>query len=205
VAKLNEWTEEEKGLFLAASLRGQAQAVLGDLPGDNTDYQYLVTALEERFAPPNQTELYRVQLRGRRKRASETMPELGHSIRRLANIAYPKALADVRETSALEQFLDSLPNLDMRIRIKQVRPKDLNDAIRHAVEYEAYLRAEEHRDHKAYQRQVADKVVESSFNEELKQWMESMEKNLLSLSKEIKQIQLQVRQNVDKEKEQSFR
>jgi hypothetical protein len=35
--------------------------------------------------------------------------------------------------------------------------------------------------------------------------MESMEKNILSLSKEIKQIQFQVRQNVDKEKEQSFR
>jgi hypothetical protein len=35
--------------------------------------------------------------------------------------------------------------------------------------------------------------------------MELMEKNILSLSKEIKQIQLQVRQNVNKEKEQSFR
>lgn len=42
VGKLNEWTEEEKGLFLAASLRGQAQAVLGNLPVDNTDYYYLV-------------------------------------------------------------------------------------------------------------------------------------------------------------------
>jgi hypothetical protein len=162
VAKLNEWTEEEKGLLLAASLRGQAQAVLGDLPGDNTDYQYLVKALEERFAPPNQTELYRVQLRERRKRASETMPELGHSIRRLANLAYPKAPAEVRETLALEQFLNSLPNPDMRIRIKQVRPKDLNDAVRHAVEFEAYLRADEQRDHKAYQRQFADKIPEGS-------------------------------------------
>jgi hypothetical protein len=38
VAKLNKWTEEETGIFfLAASLRGQAQAVLGDLPGDSTD------------------------------------------------------------------------------------------------------------------------------------------------------------------------
>jgi hypothetical protein len=131
------------------------------------------------------------------------MLELGHSVRRLVNLAYPKAPAEVRETLALEQFLDALPNSEMHIRIKQVRPKDLNDAVRHAVEYEAYLRAEEERDHKAYQRQVADKVAESSFNEEFKHWMESME-NKLSLSKEIKQIQLQVRQNVDKEKEQSF-
>jgi hypothetical protein len=52
----------------------------------------------------------------------------------------------------------------MQIRIKQVRPKNLNDAVRHAVEYEAYLRVEEQRDHKAYQRQVADNIAENSFN-----------------------------------------
>jgi hypothetical protein len=108
VAKLNESTEEEKGLFLAAPRRGQAQAVLGDLPGENTDYQYLVKALEERFAPPNQTELYRVQLRERCKRASETMPEFGHSIGRLVNLAYPKAPAEVIETLALEHFFGFL-------------------------------------------------------------------------------------------------
>lgn len=97
VGKLNEWTEEEKGLFLAASLRGQAQAVLGNLPGDNTDYYYLVQALEERFAPPNQTELYKVQLSERRQRATMTTPELGQAVRRLANPAYPKSSSEVRE------------------------------------------------------------------------------------------------------------
>ena len=66
-AKINNWSIEEKGLFLAVSLRGQAQGVLGDLPEDtNRHYCVLVHALEERFAPPNQTELYRVQLRQRR-------------------------------------------------------------------------------------------------------------------------------------------
>ena len=104
----------------------------------------------------------------------------------------------------MEQFLDALPNADMRIRIKQVRPKDLNDAVRHAVEFEAYSRAEEQRNHKAYQRQVADRVPEGPIANDLKHWMESMERNILSLSKEIKQIQLQVKQNVDKEKEQFF-
>ena len=58
-AKINNWSIEEKGLFLAVSLRGQAQGVLGDLPEDtNRHYYVLVQALEERFAPPNQTELY---------------------------------------------------------------------------------------------------------------------------------------------------
>jgi hypothetical protein len=45
------------------TLRGQAQGILGDLPIDKQqDYKSLVKALEERFAPPNQTELYRVKL-----------------------------------------------------------------------------------------------------------------------------------------------
>lgn len=34
----------------------------------------------------------------------------------------------------MEQFLDGLPDSHMRIRIKQARPRDLNDAIKHAVE-----------------------------------------------------------------------
>ena len=56
-AKINNWSIEEKGLFLAVSLRAQAQGVLGDLPEDtNRHYYVLVQALEERFAPPNQTE-----------------------------------------------------------------------------------------------------------------------------------------------------
>lgn len=190
VGKLNEWTDEEKGLFLAASLRGQAQAVLGNLPGDNTDYYYLVQALEERFAPPNQTELYRVQLRERRKRATETIPELGQAVRRLANLAYPKAPSEVRETLAMEQFLDALPDSDMRIRIKQARPRDLNDAIKHAVELEAYLRAEDKRGYRAYQHQLRDNTTtgEESFKIELKDWMASIEKSVADMNKEIQQL-----------------
>ena len=37
-------------------------------------------ALEDRFAPPNQTELYRVQMNERRQRASESLTELGQDI-----------------------------------------------------------------------------------------------------------------------------
>ena len=31
-AKINDWTDTEKGLYLVVSLRGQAQGVLGNLP-----------------------------------------------------------------------------------------------------------------------------------------------------------------------------
>ncbi|MCG8048186.1 MAG: reverse transcriptase family protein, partial [Candidatus Thiodiazotropha endolucinida] len=141
-AELNGWSNEQKGLYLSVSLRGQAQGVFGNLGTGKHDYDELVTALEERFAPPNQTELYRVQLRERRQKASETMAELGQDMRRLTNLAYPKAPSDVRETLAKEQFIDALVNSEMRLKIKQARPSDLNDAVRHAVELEAFYRAE---------------------------------------------------------------
>ncbi|CAC5415297.1 unnamed protein product [Mytilus coruscus] len=43
---------------------------------------------------------------------------------------------------AKEQFIDGLMSVDMRLRIKQARPADLNDEIRHAVELEAFNKAE---------------------------------------------------------------
>ena len=70
------------------------------------------------------------------------MAELGQDIRRLTNLAYPKAPSDVRETLAKEQFVDALVSSEMRLKIKQARPADLNDAVRHAVELEAFYRAE---------------------------------------------------------------
>lgn len=136
-AMLNKWKEREKGLFLAVSLRGQAQCVLGNLPyAQKHDYALLVNAFEDRFSPANQNDLYRTQ------RAAETLPELGQSIRRLTNLAYPTALGDVTETLAKEQFIDALIDSDMRLRVKQARPLNLNDAIRHAVELEAFIKSD---------------------------------------------------------------
>ncbi|KAK3083081.1 hypothetical protein FSP39_013432 [Pinctada imbricata] len=142
-AKLGKWSEEEKGLYLSVSLRGLAQGILGNLTTDDQlKYKELVSALNDRFSPPDQMELYRIQLRERHQKASESLPELGQHIRRLTNQAYPTVPADVRETLAKDQFIDALVNSDIRIRIKQARPQNLNDAIRHAVELEAYFKAE---------------------------------------------------------------
>ena len=67
---------------------------------------------------------------------------MGQDIRRLTNLAYPTTPCDVRETLDKEQFIDALHISDMRLRVKQARPSDLNDAVRHAVELEACNRAE---------------------------------------------------------------
>ena len=75
-AELNGWTDKEKGLYLAVSMRGQAQGVFGNLASKSNDYAELSNALQERFAPPNQTDLYRVQLKERKQKATESLTEL---------------------------------------------------------------------------------------------------------------------------------
>ena len=83
-----------------------------------------------------------MQLKERRRKASETLPELGQAIRRLVNKAYTKAAAEVRETLSTDHFLDALVNSVMRIRIKQSHPANLNQAICLAVELDALYKAE---------------------------------------------------------------
>lgn len=64
----NSWNSRQKCLYLAASLHGQAQTVLGNMStGSNGTYTELCDALESKFAPANQTELYRAMLRGKRQ------------------------------------------------------------------------------------------------------------------------------------------
>ena len=79
--EISGWKYIQKGSYLAVSLRGNAQGVLGNLPkGSNPDCQSLERAHEERFAPPSQTELYRVQMRERYQRVGESLPALGQAI-----------------------------------------------------------------------------------------------------------------------------
>jgi hypothetical protein len=125
------------------SLRGLTQGILGNLnENEQLNYSELTRALSDRFDPPDQMELYRIQLREKQQKASESLPELGQNIRRLTNLAYPTVPCDVRETLAKDQFIDVLPSSEMRLRIKQARPVNLNGAVRHAVELEAYFKAE---------------------------------------------------------------
>ena len=183
-AALNSWDDHQKGLYLSVSLRGQAQGVFGNLRSGTTDYGELSRALEDRFSPSNQTELYRVQMRDRHQRATETMAELGQDIRRLTNLAYPTAPNDVRETLAKEQFMDALSNSDMRLKIKQARPVDLNDAVRHAVELEAFYKAEK-------RQQGMVRTTESKDGDGIKELIQDLRKRMQGMERRLDHQQQQ--------------
>ncbi|XP_063448081.1 uncharacterized protein LOC134727630 [Mytilus trossulus] len=197
----NMWSEYQKGLYLAVSLIGQAQAVLADLPKEKRlIFSDLVNALEERFAPSSQTELHRVQFKECCQKASDTLPGLGQSVRRLSNLAYPTAPFELKDTLANEQFIDALVDSEMRLRIKQSRPKGLNDAIRLAVELEAYNTAESktlnsmgHLRHTTIdERTEAHTSPDTAISMgQMTTWMQTIENNLLAITREIQDLKSQ--------------
>ena len=139
LAKINHWSDVDKAAYLAISLRGPAATVLTNLPSDQRqNYASLTAALQSRFGTAHQTELNRVRLKARIRRREETLPELAEDIERLVRLAYPEAAESMVEVLAKDQFVDSLPEEDMRLRIRQHRPATLRAALETALELESY-------------------------------------------------------------------
>lgn len=57
---------------------------------------------------------------------------------RLARLAYPEASEQMILTLTKEQFIDALPDEDTKLRIRQLRPKNLQQALETALEMESY-------------------------------------------------------------------
>ena len=139
LAEINRWSNSEKAAYLAISLRGPAATVLTNLPpGKRQDYGALTVALDSRFGLAHQTELNRMRLKARTRRREETLAELAEDVERLVRLAYPEAAEAMVEVLAQDQFIDALPEEDMRLRIRQNKPASLRDALRIALELESY-------------------------------------------------------------------
>ena len=135
VAALNDWDEETKALELATSLRGTAQSILAD---KRTDYQSLVSALSARFEPEHQADIYLAEIRTRTRLKSESLPELGQVMKRLARYALPSVPSSVRQWLALTQFTEALDDEFLEYAVKQAKPKTVDEAVKVAMETEAF-------------------------------------------------------------------
>ena len=86
-------------------------------------------------------ELHRVCFKARSRRRDEDLPELAEDIEWIARLAYPQATQSMLDLLAKDQFIDSLPDEDMRLRIKQSPPSSLREAFRVAVELDSFHQA----------------------------------------------------------------
>lgn len=139
VSKLNNWNDYQKAAYLATSLKVPALAVLGNLaPENRQNLEVLVSALGNRFGSSHQTDLSRVRFKNRVKQRDESLPEMSEDIERLSRLAYPDAPPTLRDVLARDQFMDALPDEDIRLRIKQERPQTLRKALEMALELESF-------------------------------------------------------------------
>jgi hypothetical protein len=146
IAEINHWDTMTMAMELATSLRDTALAVLGDVEKEEQrDYLALIKALTTRFEPTNYAEVYRAELKSRRREKDESLCVLSQDIKRLIRKAYAEDPRSTREKLAKEVFIDALDDLDMEWAIQKKAPDNINDALQFAMEFEAFRKARRHR------------------------------------------------------------
>ena len=95
--------------------------------------------LRQRFGNNNQAERFRAELRCLKRRPGDSLQWLYQEVCRLMSLAYPDDPAS--KTSKIvgrDAFLDALENPDLRVKILEREPCDLDEALNNAMRFEAY-------------------------------------------------------------------
>jgi hypothetical protein len=63
------------------------------------------------------------------RQKDESLAALAEELERLGRLSYPDASQELQDVLSRDQFVDALPDEDMRLRIKQERPESLQKAL----------------------------------------------------------------------------
>ena len=89
-SRINGWRDEQKLDYLWVHLAEAALSYVDTLAPERTDtYRSISAALEERFGDAQLAEVFKSELRSRRRRTEESLPALAQDINRLVQRAYP--------------------------------------------------------------------------------------------------------------------
>ena len=137
-AIVNGWNEEEKAMFLTASLRGDSRKLLSGLTElECKQYSKIVARLQLRFGVEKQAELHQSRLLNRRQFEGESLPMLATDIRSMVDLAYQDLGAPVQERFAVQHFIDALYDKDDRLYLRREKPETLDQALSLARELES--------------------------------------------------------------------
>ena len=108
-AKLGRWSYQDRVLYLAASLRGNAQVYYMTLmPVERSSFHSLVVKLGLRFSNARQQPIWISRLEARVRRQNESIAELGDDLRHMSQRAYSSLNSEAREMLALNQLYKSV-------------------------------------------------------------------------------------------------
>jgi hypothetical protein len=145
VAKQNGWPKSQWACELVAKLRGEARAlILPDEYSKVPSFEKVATKLRRHFGGDDDPETYESLLQGRTKGSDETVRELEEWMWVNGRRAYP----DVKETAALDRmmkrnFVEALTNEDQRMHVRQSDAKNMTEAVKAAIKWEATHKSEQ--------------------------------------------------------------
>ena len=105
----------------------------------------MVEKLQTRYGSENKSEVFRTQLKTRTRSKTESISELAHAVKKMTRRAYPTGSPDVIESLAIDNYIDALNDSEIRLRLREVSPKNLSEAEKIAIRMEAHRLADRQR------------------------------------------------------------
>ena len=141
LAQAQAWDDQEKAVQLAASLKGPAVEVLGQMSAaQRGSYATLVGALERRYGHQHQAEAFRARFRSRVRASGETLQMLAQDLEHLVRKAYPGAPENTTSILLRDQFVDALQDQQLQIYVLQAHVVNMQQALARALEYESFIK-----------------------------------------------------------------
>ena len=136
IAIMNVWDDQEKGLHLAAALRGRAREVLSEVPfPDLTNFEVLRTALKKRFGAAREEAISQAELMFLRRKPKESLRDLWQRTKTVARRAYRNHHPETERLMACNGFVNALDDR-LKEHVMDKRPISIDEALEHATRKE---------------------------------------------------------------------
>lgn len=186
VSEINGWDLTQKALYLASSLTGGALSLLNELsPVQRRDFIKVTEVLQNRYGSENRAEIFRSRLQTRVRGRNESIAELANAIRKLTRQAYPGAQSSLIDILSLDHFIDALTDSEIKLRLREARPTNLNAAETLAVRLESYRLADSQRTKSV---RIAEIDKSSSSIESVKSDLDGLKRSVTSLAASVDKL-----------------
>jgi len=133
---------------MAAHLKSALIGDAADLLQGNAraSYSELVELLQRRYGSREQQEVFKLELKSKRRKPGQDIQSLAHEVEKLVIQAYPRAPSDIHETLSIDSFIDALTDPPLQCRLREREPSNLNEAVSTALRLEAIAKSTLHAD-----------------------------------------------------------
>jgi len=133
-ANYNGWNATDKAANLKACLTGAAEYLVWN--SEDKSYEEMKTKLRHRFGAADQQGKFRLELKYRKRKPSETLQELASEVERLIQLPYPDKDPELLDTLALDCFIDNLDDKKLQNMVRLKEPAILRQALTQAMRLE---------------------------------------------------------------------